>query len=86
MMSTVKTEAEIAALRESGRMPRNCPGADARQSKIGVAPKDMSALAKKELQRLGRRAGLPGLLWLTRTLFVFRSMTKCSTASRTTGI
>ncbi|HSX34417.1 MAG TPA: type I methionyl aminopeptidase [Candidatus Saccharimonadales bacterium] len=53
MMSTVKTEAEIAALRESGRMLATVLELMRTQAKSGLSPKDMSALAKKELKRLG---------------------------------
>jgi methionyl aminopeptidase len=53
MMSTVKTEAEIAALRESGRMLATILELMRCEAKSGLTPKDMSAIAKKELQRLG---------------------------------
>lgn len=53
MMSTVKTEAEIVALRESGRMLATVLELMRAQAKSGLSPKDMSALAKKELKRLG---------------------------------
>jgi methionyl aminopeptidase len=53
MMSTVKTEAQIAALRESGRMLATVLELMRKEAKSGLSPKDMSALAKKELKRLG---------------------------------
>lgn len=53
MMSTVKTEAEIAALRESGRMLATVLELMRQEARSGLTPKDMAALAKKELQRLG---------------------------------
>jgi methionyl aminopeptidase len=52
-MSTVKTESEIAALRESGRMLATVLELMRREARSGLTPKDMAALAKKELQRLG---------------------------------
>jgi len=52
-MTTVKTEAEIAALRESGRMLATVLELMRAEAKSGLSPKDMSALAKKELKRLG---------------------------------
>lgn len=52
-MSTVKTEAQIAALRESGRMLATVLELMRAEAKSGLSPKDMSALAKKELKRLG---------------------------------
>jgi len=53
MTTTVKTEAEIAALRESGRMLATVLELMRAEAKSGLSPKDMSALAKKELKRLG---------------------------------
>ena len=52
-MSAVKTETEIAALRESGRMLATVLELMRTTAKSGLTPKDMSALAKKELARLG---------------------------------
>jgi methionyl aminopeptidase len=59
MMSTVKTEAEIAALRESGRMLAMILELLRSEARAGLTPKDMAALAKKELGRLG---GQPAFL------------------------
>ena len=53
MMSRVKTESEIAALRESGRMLATVLELMRREAKSGLTPQDMAALAKKELDRLG---------------------------------
>ncbi|HEX7963156.1 MAG TPA: type I methionyl aminopeptidase [Candidatus Saccharimonadales bacterium] len=53
MMSTVKTEAEIAALRESGRMLATVLELMRAEARSGLTPQDMSKLAKKELARLG---------------------------------
>jgi methionyl aminopeptidase len=53
MTSTVKTESEIAALRESGRMLATILELLRREAKSGLTPRDMSTLAKQELKRLG---------------------------------
>lgn len=50
---TPKTEQEIAAMRESGRMLATVLELLKKETKAGLTPKDMSALAKKELARLG---------------------------------
>ncbi|HSW98748.1 MAG TPA: type I methionyl aminopeptidase [Candidatus Saccharimonadales bacterium] len=63
MMSRVKTESEIAALRESGHMLATVLELMRREAKSGVSPKDMAMLAKKELDRLGGEPtflGVPG--------------------------
>lgn len=52
-MSSIKTEAEIVRLRESGRILATVLELLRSKAKSGLTPKDMSALAKKELQRLG---------------------------------
>jgi methionyl aminopeptidase len=49
----VKTEQEIAALRESGRMLATVLAILREKTEPGLTPKDMSAIAKKELQKLG---------------------------------
>lgn len=59
MMSTVKTEAEIAALRESGRMLATVLELMRAKAEPGLTPKDMSALARKKLEQLG---GQPAFL------------------------
>ncbi|HYH75219.1 MAG TPA: type I methionyl aminopeptidase [Candidatus Saccharimonadales bacterium] len=48
-----KTDAEIAAMRESGRMLATVLEVLRQKSAPGLSPKDMSAIAKKELQALG---------------------------------
>jgi methionyl aminopeptidase len=53
MTSTVKTESEITALRESGRMLATVLELMRREARSGLSPKDMSSLAKQELKRLG---------------------------------
>lgn len=50
---TPKTEQEIAAMRESGRMLATVLDVLKKEAKAGLTPKDMSAIAKKELARLG---------------------------------
>lgn len=52
-MSTVKTEVEIVHLRESGRMLATVLELLRSEARSGLTPKGMSALAKKELRRLG---------------------------------
>jgi methionyl aminopeptidase len=52
-MTTIKTESEIAAMRESGRMLATILELMRDKATAGVSPKDMSALAKKELNALG---------------------------------
>ncbi|HEV7454022.1 MAG TPA: type I methionyl aminopeptidase [Candidatus Saccharimonadales bacterium] len=52
-MTTIKTESEIAAMRESGRMLATILELMRDKATAGVSPKDMSALAKKELKALG---------------------------------
>lgn len=52
-MMTIKTEEEIAAMREGGRMLATVLQALRREVKAGITPKDMSAMAKRELQSLG---------------------------------
>jgi methionyl aminopeptidase len=59
MMSTVKTDAEIAALRESGRMLATILKLMRQEARPGLTPKEMSAVARKELARLG---GQPAFL------------------------
>lgn len=50
---TPKTDAEIAAMRESGRMLATVLEVMRKEAKAGMTPKGMSVLAKKELARLG---------------------------------
>jgi methionyl aminopeptidase len=53
MMSTVKNETEIKALRESGRMLAVVLELMRERAEPGLTPKDMSALARKKLAELG---------------------------------
>jgi len=53
MINAVKTATEIAAMRESGRMLAVVLDLMRRKGEAGMTPKDMSALAKKELRALG---------------------------------
>ncbi|HEY5668054.1 MAG TPA: type I methionyl aminopeptidase [Candidatus Saccharimonadales bacterium] len=48
-----KTDVEIAAMRESGRMLATVLDVMRKEAKAGMTPKDMSAIAKKELASLG---------------------------------
>jgi methionyl aminopeptidase len=62
-MISLKTEAEIAAMRESGRMLATILELLRDNCASGMTPKDMSALAKKELRALGGEPaflGYPG--------------------------
>jgi Xaa-Pro aminopeptidase len=67
----VKTDKEIVALRQSGRMLATVLETMRRETAAGRTPKDMSAMAKKELEKLG---GEPASLAfsVTRTSSVFR--------------
>jgi methionyl aminopeptidase len=59
MMISIKTDAEIDFMRVSGRMLATVLQTLKKQTAAGLTPKDMSAIAKKELQRLG---GQPSFL------------------------
>lgn len=59
-MSTIKTDAEIAAMRESGRMLAMVLDVLRQKSAPGLTPKDMSAIAKKELRALGGEPAFAG--------------------------
>lgn len=48
-----KTDEQIAAMRESGRMLATVLAKLRVETKAGLTPKDMSAIAKQELQRIG---------------------------------
>lgn len=50
---TPKTDQEIAAMRQSGRILASVLELLKKETKSGLTPKDMSAIAKKELSRLG---------------------------------
>jgi methionyl aminopeptidase len=50
---TPKTDAELAAMRESGHMLATILEVLRQKSAPGLSPKDMSAIAKKELESLG---------------------------------
>jgi methionyl aminopeptidase len=53
MMSSIKTESEIAAMRESGLMLATILQLMREKATAGLTPKDMSAMAKKKLAELG---------------------------------
>ena len=63
-MTWVKTEAEIIAMRESGRMLATVLHVLRENVTAGMTPKDLSALAKKELKALGGEPAFFGLLWI----------------------
>jgi methionyl aminopeptidase len=52
-MSAPKTETEIAAMRESGRMLATVLETLRQKTVAGLTPKEMSTIAKKELESLG---------------------------------
>jgi methionine aminopeptidase len=52
-MNTIKTEAEIDAMRTGGRMLATVLELIRKQVRAGMTPKDMSRLAARELDRLG---------------------------------
>jgi len=60
MMSTIKTEAEVQAIRESGRMLATVLELLRKKAAPGLSPKDMSAIAQAELQALGGEAPFKG--------------------------
>lgn len=60
-MMTIKSETEIAAMRESGRMLATVLAAMRQQAKPGMTPKDMSAIAQKELSKLGGEPAFKGV-------------------------
>jgi len=55
-----KTESEITSMRESGRMLATVLQLIKRTVKAGMTPKDVSALAARELERLGGKAPFKG--------------------------
>jgi len=59
-MTAPKTEQEIAAMRESGRMLATVLAKLRAETKAGLTPKDMSAIAATELKRLGGDAPFKG--------------------------
>lgn len=62
-MINIKTEAEITAMREGGRMLAQVLALMRREAAPGKTPQDMSALARAELKRLGGEPaflGVPG--------------------------
>ena len=53
MMTTVKTDQEIAVMREGGRMVAMVLDLMKRKCRVGLTPKDMAAMARQEIARLG---------------------------------
>jgi methionyl aminopeptidase len=60
MMSTIKTDSEVLAIRESGRMLATVLEVMRKKAAPGLTPKDMSAIAKAELEALGGEAPFLG--------------------------
>lgn len=60
-MMTIKSTTEIAAMRESGRMLATVLAAMREQAKPGMTPKDMSAIAQEELNKLGGEPAFKGV-------------------------
>ncbi len=60
MLTSVKTDVEIAAMREGGRMLATVLKHLQDATKPGVTPKDMSALAARSLKDLGGQAAFKG--------------------------
>lgn len=60
MESSIKTDAEIEAMRESGRMLAQVLDLMRVKCKPGLTPKDMSAIAKAELKALGGKPAFLG--------------------------
>src|ERR1700749_380658 len=61
MANTLKTETEIAAMREGGRMLATILAVMRTKAAPGMTPKDMSALAQKELHALGAEPAFKGV-------------------------
>jgi methionyl aminopeptidase len=59
-MSTIKTANEIIAMRESGRMLATVLQRIKREVQAGMTPKNVSALAAKELEHLGGKPAFKG--------------------------
>ena len=60
----IKKPNEIAAMRDSGRMLALVLQKMRLNAKAGMTPKDMSALAQKELRSLGGEPAFLGFFWL----------------------
>ncbi|HSX06021.1 MAG TPA: type I methionyl aminopeptidase [Candidatus Saccharimonadales bacterium] len=60
-MATIKTPDEIVAMRESGRMLATVLELIRSRVEAGMTPKDMSALAARELERLGGKPAFKGV-------------------------
>jgi methionyl aminopeptidase len=60
MGNAIKTEAEIAAMREGGRMLAKVLRVMRERCRAGLTPKDMSAIAKTELEKLGGKPAFLG--------------------------
>lgn len=59
-MIAIRTDSEVAAIRESGRMLATVLAVLREKATAGLTPKDMSALAARELKALGGEAPFKG--------------------------
>lgn len=59
-MITLKTETEIAAMRESGRMLATVLGVMRKKTAVGRTPQEMALIAKQELKALGGESAFLG--------------------------
>jgi methionyl aminopeptidase len=59
-MGAILTTEEIAAMRESGRILASVLGLIRREIKAGMTPKDASAIASRELEKLGGKPAFKG--------------------------
>lgn len=64
-MLTIKSSAEIESMREGGRMLAKVLSLMEEKSAPGMTPKDMSAIASKELERLGAEPAFLGVSGVT---------------------
>lgn len=59
-MTRIKTDKEIAAMRESGRMLALVLQLMQKETKVGVTPQDMAKIAAEELKKLGGEPAFKG--------------------------
>lgn len=59
-MTKIKTDSEIAAMRESGRMLAVVLKLMQQETKVGLTPQDMAKLAAEELKKLGGEPAFKG--------------------------
>ncbi len=66
MMTRIKTDAEIAAMRKSGQILATILDLMKAETKVGLTPRDMSDLAADELKRLGGEPAFKGYQGVTK--------------------